>query len=34
MEEAGSERAEVRAYAERAGAKALMGSLEPTPAPV
>ena len=34
LDEAASERAEVRAYAERTGAKALLGTLEPTPAAV
>jgi len=34
LDEAAAERAEVRAYAERASAKALQGSLEPTPAAV
>jgi len=33
-DEAAAERAEVRAYAERVGAKALLGTLEPTPAAV
>jgi hypothetical protein len=33
-DEAAAERADVRAYAERAGAKALAGTLEPTPAAV
>ena len=34
LDDAAAERAEVRAYAERANAKALQGSLEPTPAAV
>jgi class 3 adenylate cyclase len=34
FDEAAAERAEVRAYAERASAKALLGTLEPTPAAV
>jgi class 3 adenylate cyclase/tetratricopeptide (TPR) repeat protein len=34
LDEAAAERAEVRAYAERVGAKALLGTLEPTPAAV
>jgi tetratricopeptide (TPR) repeat protein len=34
LDEAAAERAEVRAYADRANAKALLGSLEPTPAAV
>ena len=33
-DDAAAERAEVRAYAERANAKALLGTLEPTPAAV
>ena len=34
FDEATAERAEVRAYGERADAKALLGTLEPTPAAV
>ena len=34
LDDAAAERAEVRAYSERASAKALQGSLEPTPAAV
>jgi tetratricopeptide (TPR) repeat protein len=34
FDEAAAERAEIRAYAERASAKAMLGTLEPTPAPV
>ena len=34
LDDAAAERAEIRSYAERVGAKALLGSLEPTPAAV
>jgi hypothetical protein len=34
LDEAAAERADVRAYGERANAKALLGTLEPTPAAV